>query len=661
MPRDITVTLEDGSSHVYKNAPDSVTPEQVQARAEQEFGLGVKALDGGKPKSGLEKAAHMAKVGGAALFRGLAGLPSMLAGGSAADYNERAYGAGSFVQPDQGTLPLDPTLPGKQVAGVGPRPSTTGERYLSSALEGVGGAAIGPGGLAKNAAIGLGAGLGSEAAGQATSQNPLARLLGGLVGGGGVATYQALKPNATNLIKTATKGVTDADWLQAKSVEMALDDMGMPHLKSQLLGPNSSLDDVVRDASANQRVRPSLLKALRDTSGKAGRAFEVWANQHLPIQADERRDFLANLQRIASEKEAELLAQKNTVFASKLKPGLDGEVYPEQYMQSLRKELLDASRKGAEGFGNATDGGRFLQQYISDKLGTKGNGMSKTELGNLYNEINAYGAANNYSGKAIRHLKNVIGSYTKDDFGDARKAATDFFESTVNPMRQGLAGDLAHAKGGPRGDRYTATEATLGNVFPADKAQPLAIKKLAEDVGGEQVGLLLREQLSKNFEQAAKRTHEMEGTPASFVEAALGTPAQRSNIESALMESAKAQGQNPFAVKAGFQKMVNAFATYRDLKISPSVSPTNLQIEAGKSVAGAAVAPHSKVARYLSERATAGTYQKIADMVSSKDGLAQLEKIAKSQDPAYLQAIVRGMLATGEGNPDGLQSSNPPK
>lgn len=48
MPRDITVTFADGTSHVYKSAPDDVTPDQVEARAAKEFGKRVAALDGGR-------------------------------------------------------------------------------------------------------------------------------------------------------------------------------------------------------------------------------------------------------------------------------------------------------------------------------------------------------------------------------------------------------------------------------------------------------------------------------------------------------------------------------------------------------------------------------------------------------------------------------------
>lgn len=48
MPRNITVTLSDGSQHVYANAPDNLTPDMVTARAQKDFGQSVTALDGGR-------------------------------------------------------------------------------------------------------------------------------------------------------------------------------------------------------------------------------------------------------------------------------------------------------------------------------------------------------------------------------------------------------------------------------------------------------------------------------------------------------------------------------------------------------------------------------------------------------------------------------------
>ena len=48
MSRNITVTFDDGSTHVYQNAPDTITPDIVQKRAEAQFGKSVTNIDGGK-------------------------------------------------------------------------------------------------------------------------------------------------------------------------------------------------------------------------------------------------------------------------------------------------------------------------------------------------------------------------------------------------------------------------------------------------------------------------------------------------------------------------------------------------------------------------------------------------------------------------------------
>jgi hypothetical protein len=50
MARDLTVTFDDGSSHVYANAPDDITFEKALARAQTDFkGKAIKNIDGGRP------------------------------------------------------------------------------------------------------------------------------------------------------------------------------------------------------------------------------------------------------------------------------------------------------------------------------------------------------------------------------------------------------------------------------------------------------------------------------------------------------------------------------------------------------------------------------------------------------------------------------------
>lgn len=47
--RTITLTFQDGSQHVYNNVPDTVTPDQIQARAAQEFNKPIADINGGRP------------------------------------------------------------------------------------------------------------------------------------------------------------------------------------------------------------------------------------------------------------------------------------------------------------------------------------------------------------------------------------------------------------------------------------------------------------------------------------------------------------------------------------------------------------------------------------------------------------------------------------
>ena len=68
MARNITVTFTDGTNHVYQNAPDNLTPDMVQQRAQKDFGKTVVSLDGGKASSGIpgarvEKQGFLSKLG----------------------------------------------------------------------------------------------------------------------------------------------------------------------------------------------------------------------------------------------------------------------------------------------------------------------------------------------------------------------------------------------------------------------------------------------------------------------------------------------------------------------------------------------------------------------------------------------------------------------
>ena len=56
MPRNITVTFEDGTGHRYEEIPDTVTPDMVEARVNKDFpGKKIKNIDGGSKPNEIDQ------------------------------------------------------------------------------------------------------------------------------------------------------------------------------------------------------------------------------------------------------------------------------------------------------------------------------------------------------------------------------------------------------------------------------------------------------------------------------------------------------------------------------------------------------------------------------------------------------------------------------
>ena len=104
MARNITVSFEDGTSHVYQNAPDTLTPEMVQERAQKDFGKSVVSLDGGR-----------GATGGIPIGRqGAAGIPTE----TGANLTPTATQPRSMFERVMGNIETLPALAGGAVGGL---------------------------------------------------------------------------------------------------------------------------------------------------------------------------------------------------------------------------------------------------------------------------------------------------------------------------------------------------------------------------------------------------------------------------------------------------------------------------------------------------------------------------------------------------------------
>jgi hypothetical protein len=125
MPRNITVTFADGTTHVYQNAPDDVTPDAVSARAQKEFGKTVAALDGGRAAPAAPKPIPEATYGeavtdvGGRLVRGIGSLvqlPGQVYGLATGDFSKTGFlGAGEKIR-EFGEEMLSPAAKAKEAA-----------------------------------------------------------------------------------------------------------------------------------------------------------------------------------------------------------------------------------------------------------------------------------------------------------------------------------------------------------------------------------------------------------------------------------------------------------------------------------------------------------------------------------------------------------------
>jgi hypothetical protein len=685
MARDITVTFADGSQTIYKGAPDDVTPEAVSQRAAQEFGKAVASMDGGR-KPGLGEAG---KVLDKSVRKGAAALPGLF--GEIGSFVMRNMGEPGAMHAPGGVLlaglqalvpgenPFKESLPAGKVnqtieEGFGllppvSEPETSGGKAIAN----VAAPAIstmlggGAGSMMQKAAIGGAGGAGGEAAARMFGDNALSRFLGSLLGGGLAGVGAAYKDNATSIVKRSTEQMNDLDWKKAEAVKKVLEANDIPHLNSQLLGPRSTLDDVVSVAGTNPQVRPRLETAVTRSSTKSQQALDNFVAGKLPPPSGlgERREVLQDVQNAAQQALTTIKQKANTAYTDKMPP--EGEHFDTEHVKALRQQLLDLAK--SDKFGRGTSGYAFLRG-IANKLligsdeavaGAKpGTTMdeldtlleesvkagkfvtSKHVINNMIKELNQTAEKEGYKGLALDEAKAVMKAATPD-FDDARSAKTAVMNRDYNPASKGLTGDLASMGGGVRPDKTTARESALKIVFPDNRPQPQAILQLEKTMGGDGVGQLLREHLSQQMQSATGMAGK---GPAGFVSAIAGTNAQRQNLNAALDVTARANGGNPQEVRRGFYMLMKAFDSFKDLKLPAEIDRAALAQEAGKNLAGVAVAPHSRLGRWFWERATAKTYNQIADIVLAPDGLKKLQEIAKSQDPATARQAAISILSS---------------
>ena len=474
MARTIRATMPSGEVVELDGVPETATEVQIREKLQAKLGAAPTEISTGWLDT--------AKALGSAGFRGIAS-----AGGMVQDVARNLLTGireGGEVLTGQRKVSEMQPLADKfkhtsEVAAMGTQPITPGQRYGASAVEGATGAMVGGvGGVAKSALLGAAGGLGAEAAGAATSQNPLARIAGALLGSGLAGVATAAKTTRADLARETLRDAKDTDLDHAvatmRGQRQAFAERGVENAGlnlSQAMPESSNIDAMVEklansrhgvQTTAQLRAQPKQTSALVE-----GELLQLPGTQR-PWQDLANRAQEAATKLIGREKGEAGDRWASTYTRESL--GAPKQVPPDVVEAAAAKLLMNADEAGFR-----TTKAMGLRQLAARLYDPQGNPITD---GQTLNEIlkDAAGRAKPVSigtrgldASASKYLQAQIAE-TRDAFGaafepfkKANAAFRGYTEGVVEPLKKSVVGDIA-GRAGAQPDRQ-AVVGHLTKVF----------------------------------------------------------------------------------------------------------------------------------------------------------------------------------------------------
>jgi len=688
MPRNITVTFENGTTHTYQNAPDDITPEQVTERASQEFGLGVKSLDGGRQPGMLDGVIDAAKNVGTGFVKGLGGLATMAGDAFADDPQTRmAVAAAGGKQPQVGDV-------SRMVAGMGYQPKTGGERAVAAVASGVGGAMFpGPGVVSapiKQMAIGGSAGLGAHLGSEMTGGNPIAGLAGGLAGGGAAGIAANLKGNAPALAREALQGVDPRDLERARINMFRAQKAGVPVNLSQAMDKPSNIDTIV-ESLANSRHGTRTTEMLRQQPDRMAMETEARMLQ-LPGRARAPQTVANNAQEVATEVVGNAKRQRTQAWeerydqeVAKLRQQAGGSQVPVTRTSSLLdrngQPLQQTDQVPASSLVGKLDEATVSKSAASlMKLAkARPNTGVGSELAGLANRLKVNGGwitdakqlneilkdasarlkspdlatagidagGSKFIGGAIDNLRKQWG----DKFAPFREANAAYKQQTddiVNPLKKSVVGSIAGRRGAL--PDVEATKAKLNSVFdggtvPGSASSEIlklekAFRGVPQTSGGANGPTVFQDGVKSWMAGKVSAASQLEGgridpnVAANLEKVFRGNDTKAQGFRDMMVGLARSQGKPDNAYVKGMENFlrVTSMAARRPSRVQ-GLSTGGAAELAGQTMTTAgsqtSLNPFRNLLVRFSERLHADAYKEMDRLLTSPEGVDMLQKLAK--------------------------------
>ena len=679
MPRNITVTLPDGQQVQYQNAPDEVTPEQVSARVQQEYGVAPVALDGGTPDSPLKR---QAKLIGSDVVKGVGGLPAMALDVGREVINipftlGEQLGDKLMGRKPQPYAPIGPKA-STALQNFGVKPETEAERWQSTITQGAVGGVASPGGFTRpllQAGTGAASAVGSEAAARLGGDNAAMRLLGGLAGGltfaGGANLLNRASPRVTELARESLDGIDPAQLQQAKTFMQGAAANGMPLDYAQALeatGAQPAGMRVLRDTLANVKEGDRTQALLKAQPGQLQDLSQRWVgNQPGSIYAPEQA--------------ANNLSEAATGVIDTAKKARTAAVRPHfaaagPLGKSFRTEFLNDLSDALQTPGLTDQSAEAIKAAIARTRKLPATAVA-ADMADDYNEI-IRGLRGPYKGNPLTPLDNrtrgQVGPLAEQLTNRLREASPEIAEGmgkyaqisrdVVDPLKQGQIGGLATKRG------YAAdTQAPLAKMNalfsagrdPASRHSPLL-----------ETARKLNKQDPTAFADAAKTYYS--GKVAEAFDAGIGAGGRATNkdagqklynslfadskqyagMRDVVTASAEAAGRKPAEALRGLENFAKIVRATRSQPDSIGGMTKAELMEMAKKHYGAnfirifGMLPFERMARNTETAAMSNTYRQLDKLITTPEGVDILIKL--SQTPVMdkralaLAATAGGML-----------------
>lgn len=434
VPDDISPELGQRLRAYHDSLLDKEEPIQGLVQPSDEGGIDfesmlnkTKAL-GNKAKSILPEVARVADT---TIRGGILGIPNLALRGGVALEN---YVTGNAPRNSllnkavdkaiEYTTPMEPqTGIGKQAGNIGSSivGAVTGTTPKNIMAE-----------LAKNYAIGASSGVGAEAAASIAGDNPVSRIIGGLVGGGLAGIGTSTKGNTGDLSRQALEGLDNNDLSRAtKTMRQAVEE-GVPINLAQALGKESNVDPFIDVLAKNPNgvqtaklLREQPIRIVEETNKRISNLPGTVKSMH--SVADDIQEGLTQGIKLEGKQAGEIWKQTRDKFLLN-----SPKEIPLESLNTTIKSLNDTIKRHAKGTADykVIDDLRHL-------LYNEGKGISNPEI--------AYNALKDYkSGLGKQHLGNK--NITSDAAKYGKSLAQDVMDSLGDAMRPYREADLAYSK-----------------------------------------------------------------------------------------------------------------------------------------------------------------------------------------------------------------------